>query len=558
MAQSGSFAYNPTGIQIPGSAQFLNLAVGEPTTGYTQNPPFWSGPDKSLGYVIAKTVPGGKPSAVPGETAYVGFWRSKLLTTESFLQLAEFVGQQPFASPEAANTWLNDNGYWSSFETGGCSSRIALPQGNGSVVFNGITITSVASGNVFPGNGATMACLNGAPYGENGPNLGFANIGGTFSYVLTFSQPLSTVNLSFQYHHENENFTITTNGGNPTIVSLDSCCSTIIGNQILGTTCVNPNFYPGSGIYSITPPSCFTTLTITGTSVYETAGSVVNLCNPVVCGVTPTPTTTQTPTNTPTQTPSGTPTGTPTETPTNTPTQSQTPSETPTQTPTNSQTPTYTSTPTPTPTTTPISEYDCGQSFSILVNQPGMTNLNVVYDMLQNYGNSEIFMSASTFNAINEVFVGLAPYYGEVFQFNYGVQSATKTVGLYSSNENSVLNISVFTNGTTSQPFRPFTLFFSAACPTVFECPINPTLVPLDVSTSGFANENCTSQPTNVKYGLYIDFGYGNQLVRLFNDSAGDNPFDGNDLWWTIVGVETIESYKVDDDGMIRQIGCLL
>jgi len=57
MAFARPFAYNP-GTSIPGTEQVGSLAIGAPTSGFTNNPQFWNGPDEDLGYVIAAPVSG--------------------------------------------------------------------------------------------------------------------------------------------------------------------------------------------------------------------------------------------------------------------------------------------------------------------------------------------------------------------------------------------------------------------------------------------------------------------------------------------------------------------
>jgi len=59
MPTTRPFAYN-TGLPISGTTQVGDLAVGIPTSGFTNNPIFWNGPDEDLGYVIAYPVSGGK------------------------------------------------------------------------------------------------------------------------------------------------------------------------------------------------------------------------------------------------------------------------------------------------------------------------------------------------------------------------------------------------------------------------------------------------------------------------------------------------------------------
>ena len=114
MATSRPFAYN-TGSQISGTQQFGSIAVGTPTSGVTGNPRWWNGPDEDLGYVIAQSVPSNTQTSPDGSNASVGFFRSSLLTENSFISIAQTVSGQVFASGNAAHTWLTGNSYWSSW-----------------------------------------------------------------------------------------------------------------------------------------------------------------------------------------------------------------------------------------------------------------------------------------------------------------------------------------------------------------------------------------------------------------------------------------------------------
>ena len=119
MPTARAFAYN-TGSPIDGTEQVGSLAVGTPTSGFTNNPQFWNGPDEELGYVIAHPVSGGtqpNPLSIP---AYLGFWRTDGFTEIDFIDLAEYVSQyngspQNFATGNDASTWLTSNGYWNSW-----------------------------------------------------------------------------------------------------------------------------------------------------------------------------------------------------------------------------------------------------------------------------------------------------------------------------------------------------------------------------------------------------------------------------------------------------------
>jgi hypothetical protein len=117
MAFARPFAYNP-GEEIPGTEQVGGLSIGAPTSGFTNNPQYWNGPDEELGYVIAQSVSGNtQPTPLSGVTASVGFFRSEDLTEGSFITLSETIANQSFANGDEAKTWLNDNGYWTSYES---------------------------------------------------------------------------------------------------------------------------------------------------------------------------------------------------------------------------------------------------------------------------------------------------------------------------------------------------------------------------------------------------------------------------------------------------------
>jgi hypothetical protein len=121
MATSRPFAYNPSpNPTISGTEQLGNLAIGTPTTGFTNSPTFWNGPDEEIGYVIAHETPGGNQPNPLSTSAYVGFWRTTGLTDQSFISLSEYISRedndpQVFLTTVSAKTWLNNNGYWTSF-----------------------------------------------------------------------------------------------------------------------------------------------------------------------------------------------------------------------------------------------------------------------------------------------------------------------------------------------------------------------------------------------------------------------------------------------------------
>jgi hypothetical protein len=94
------------------------LAVGYPITGFTDSPQFWNGPDEDLGYVIAYPQPNGSHPNPVSLPAFLGFKRSKFLTEESFITIANDVANgatTPFTNGNDASIWLTSNGYWNSW-----------------------------------------------------------------------------------------------------------------------------------------------------------------------------------------------------------------------------------------------------------------------------------------------------------------------------------------------------------------------------------------------------------------------------------------------------------
>lgn len=124
MATSRPFAYN-TGSSIAGTEQVGDLAVGFPTAGFASTGiQWWNGPDEDLGYVITHITPSGTQPTPDEVGAYLGFWRSSLKNESSFIQLAEYVSgkfgdPQTFLTGNDAKSWLNFNGYWTSYTSGG-------------------------------------------------------------------------------------------------------------------------------------------------------------------------------------------------------------------------------------------------------------------------------------------------------------------------------------------------------------------------------------------------------------------------------------------------------
>jgi hypothetical protein len=152
MATSRPFAYN-TGSTISGTTQIGSLAVGTPSSGFTGNPKWWNGPDEDLGYVICRpNFSGNQPNPV-GIPAYVRFLRSKLKTEQSFVNLVNGVFSQTFTTGNECETYLNNNGYWTSWGETPNNLRLQLDAGDPNS-YSGVGTTWYdVSGN---GNDVTM------------------------------------------------------------------------------------------------------------------------------------------------------------------------------------------------------------------------------------------------------------------------------------------------------------------------------------------------------------------------------------------------------------------
>ncbi len=121
MSTARPFAYN-TGPSISGATQVGQLAIGVENINYSEGAGgvrWWNGPDEDLGYVIGFPQSGGtQPTPeVPTEFAFVQFWRSVDKTEESFLNLSNYISDfsQNFTGATDAVSWLNANGYWTSY-----------------------------------------------------------------------------------------------------------------------------------------------------------------------------------------------------------------------------------------------------------------------------------------------------------------------------------------------------------------------------------------------------------------------------------------------------------
>ena len=199
MAISKAFAYN-TGGPISGTTQYGDIVVGDILANYGDDYgglKWWGGPDEELGYVVGNARPDGQsvPAGVTGGPAYVGFFRSTLLTDESFLSLANYIGEEnsepPFASTEDAVTWLNANGYYTSYSGGTPIVTGYYYIGGSFTVFDTIPAPKLVSLNTNGSKDSTFnigSGFNSAVYSTSIQSDGKILVGGDFTTFTGSSQ----------------------------------------------------------------------------------------------------------------------------------------------------------------------------------------------------------------------------------------------------------------------------------------------------------------------------------------------------------------------------------
>lgn len=258
MATARPFAFN-LGAPIPGTEQIGNLAIGTPTAGFASTGlDWWNGADEDLGYVIAEEVPGDtQPTPIFGELAQVGFFRSALLTENSFKDLANIIAgaSGPFASGSLAKTWLNDNGYWTSFTSGATGFITTVTQVGPDVVWSGSGSLNLTDLTSLPGTSITSGYAAGEAIWIAGAPLG--GIGATmdvYSGIATFPASFGGAGSTPPTSSTGNAFGILLGAGGIRTLAVHSgyvsgtflSGSTTYGN----TTIAGMNLTPGTYVYS--------------------------------------------------------------------------------------------------------------------------------------------------------------------------------------------------------------------------------------------------------------------------------------------------------------------
>jgi len=140
MSISRAFAYTSSVATPYGATQIGNLLIQ--STGWTAETggvKWWNGPDESIGYVIAYEAV--SQPAPGGNIGQVQFWRSSTQSDATFISLSQFISNrhgnpQIFTAATQAVSWLNTNGYWTSYPTSSTLGTLANPAVSAQAIYN--------------------------------------------------------------------------------------------------------------------------------------------------------------------------------------------------------------------------------------------------------------------------------------------------------------------------------------------------------------------------------------------------------------------------------------
>jgi hypothetical protein len=313
------FAYN-TGSLISGTTQVGDIAISEANVEYSANYgglQWWGGPDETNGYVIAHTDPTGGHNGQISTPAYLGFWRSSGLTDSDFLNLCNSIppriGFPPFTTTSEAYTWLNDNGYWTSYGASLCDTFTFI--GNNATTTSNSAINDGTSG--WDSSAYSLETFTG-PVSVTFQTSANGNIlMGGFSYNPTATPGSTYEDTSYGiYLYNSDQIEIYENGGQVAVLNVGTVVSSSDVWKVDYDGTSVKYYYNSTLLYTSTnavtqPLHIFFPL-------FTPNEGAVDIC--VIGTLSPTPTPTPTLTQTPTPTVTETPSGTPSETPTNTPT----------------------------------------------------------------------------------------------------------------------------------------------------------------------------------------------------------------------------------------------
>lgn len=247
MATTRLFSRYTGGGTPSGTERYGDLLVGvDASNPYNSNysgVKWWSGADEDLGYIIATTVSTeDQPTPNDGNTGNVGFFRTGSIDEAEFINLVKVVTGYQASSGADAKTWLENNGYWTSYSDI-ATSVLSLDAAN---YTSGDWIDSIGGKSFVLYNSPTWSSSNG----------GYFNFNTSLSQSIKCSTSLpslGTWSVAVWHYYDGTN-----TGSYPCIVT-----ETFVGgslNYTLGNSTgsgLSSGFFNGgwqiSGGYSLTP-----------------------------------------------------------------------------------------------------------------------------------------------------------------------------------------------------------------------------------------------------------------------------------------------------------------
>lgn len=167
----------------------------------------------------------------------------------------------------------------------------------------------------------------------------------------------------------------------------------------------------------------------------------------------------------------------------------------------------------------------CNTGFTYTISSPGTTVIPILVDIGQTYGNVPVTGSYTSLNSFNEVFVGnFGEKIGDIYTSSVGTVYKEETVGFYSSNEKTTMDVIVHSIG-TNNIFIPFDITIEIGCPTTLDCGSNLvtktylTGTQIDVTNTG-----------------YIKYDTNTETVYKFISSTGMHRIDDCYVYESLTG----------------------
>jgi len=153
--------------------------------------------------------------------------------------------------------------------------------------------------------------------------------------------------------------------------------------------------------------------------------------------------------------------------------------------------------------------------YTFTISNPGYSYINTKFDLGQTYGNVPVTVSYTSLNSFNEVFVGnFGEKIGDIYTSTVGTVYKEETVGFYSSNEKTTMDVVVHSIG-TNNIFIPYDITIKIECPSTLDCGSN-------LVTKTYI----TGTQINVTDSGYIKYDTNTDTVYKFISSTGMHRID--------------------------------